>query len=93
VPVPVRLSQTVAAPQRNCARQAADLVGSLGMAGLSLSAADLADRRAPVKARHPPPSSARRALGGLVIGVCAMTFAVVARLLCETVIARMSAGQ
>jgi hypothetical protein len=62
------------------------------MAGLSLTAADLGVRRA----RDTRPATLACevcALGGLVTGVCAMTFAVVARLVCERLIARMPAGQ
>jgi hypothetical protein len=61
------------------------------MTGLSLTAADLADRRAPDMASdfHMPAG----ALGRLVTRVCAITFAVVARHIYQTLLARMSAGQ
>jgi hypothetical protein len=54
--------------------------------------AELADL--PVRDRMPKLTHADvRALGRLVTRVCAMTFAVVARLICDTPLARVSAGQ
>jgi hypothetical protein len=63
------------------ARKAAGLVGDLGMTGRSLTAADLAVQRAPDTASgfHMPAG----ALGRLVTRVCAITFAVVARHICQ----------
>jgi hypothetical protein len=56
----------------------------------ALDAACVSRTQAPADALH---CRCVRALRRLMIGVCAMTFAVLARLICDTLLARMSAGQ